>query len=110
MRLSKPRALQADKYDRFACAVCMKSRQPLLGFRKEAETGGDSGGGAAGSEAAVGAPPAELGPNLVQCSACGVRVHRKCYGVPEDVGRPGAGMCALKQDGEVGYSLFARRF
>ncbi|CAN0543954.1 unnamed protein product, partial [Ectocarpus sp. 12 AP-2014] len=29
--------------------------------------------------------------DLVQCAKCGVRVHRKCYGVPEGVGGPGAG-------------------
>lgn len=96
MRLSKPRALQPDKYERFECAVCMKSRLPMLGrCRKNTDesagASADTGSGVIAGTGEADAPPAELEPDVVECSGCGVRVHRGCYGVPEDIGRPGTG-------------------
>lgn len=100
MRLSKPRALQPDKYERFECAVCMKSLLPMLGRSQKntdvsagasADTGSGSGVITDVGAGEADAPPATSKPDVVKCSGCGVRVHRECYGVPEDVGRPGTG-------------------
>lgn len=91
MRLSKPRALQPDKYERFECAVCMKSRLPMLGrCRRNTDESADASADMGAGEAD--APPEELEPGVVECSGCGVRVHRDCYGVPEDISRPGTGV------------------
>lgn len=108
MRVSGPRPLDPDSYDRIACAVCMKIATPvLLGPGAAAAAGAtastaaappaatktEGGGGeaAGGGEAGGAAAAAAVEEDLVQCAKCGVRVHRKCYGVPEGVGAPGAG-------------------
>lgn len=46
----------------------------------------EAAGGAAGA-----AQAARVTEGVVECSACKVRVHRECYGVPEGVGAVGAG-------------------
>lgn len=107
MRVSGPRPLDPDSYDRIACAVCMKIAAPVLLGPAAAATagastaatpaaaagteGGGAGAAAGGGETAGGAAAAAVEEDLVQCAKCGVRVHRKCYGVPEGVGGPGAG-------------------
>ena len=84
MRVSGPRALDPDSYDRFSCAVCMELATPMLlsNPRLVVEDAG-------GAKAAV--QEARSLSGLVECTACKVRVHRECYGVPEGVGALGAG-------------------
>lgn len=107
MRVSGPRPLDPDEYDRFECAVCMKIAAPVLLGPAAAgayaggapEAGGAaaagkeaSGGEEAGGKEAGGGPAAAPAPDpdLAECAKCGVRVHRECYGVPEGLGAPGA--------------------
>ena len=105
MRVSGPRPLEPDLYDRFACAVCMKIAAPVLlgpaaaaaaaagtaGTTPAAEGNGAAGGEEAGGKEAGGGAAAAPDPDVAQCAKCGVRVHRECYGVPEGLGAPGAG-------------------
>ncbi|CAM9790587.1 unnamed protein product, partial [Laminaria digitata] len=85
VRVSGPRALDPDSYDRYSCAVCMQLAKPML-LAHAAGAAEAAAGGAA--EAALAARVRE---GVVECSACKVRVHRECYGVPEGVGAVGAG-------------------
>lgn len=104
MRVSGPRPLDPDLYDRFACAVCMKIAAPVLLGPAAAGTGapppaaaaegngaGAGGGEEAGGKEAGGGAAAAPDADLAQCAKCGVRVHRQCYGVPEGLGAPGGG-------------------
>lgn len=97
MRVSGPRPLDPDRYERFSCAVCMKIAAPLLlgpvGAGAESTTEGTEAGGAeaTGKEAGGGAAAAAVDASIAECAKCGVRVHRECYGVPEGLGAPGAG-------------------
>lgn len=91
--MSGPKALEPDSYDRFTCAVCMELSQPLLNPNpspvEENSAEAQRVAGMAAKRAAKRA--AENDTRIVECSGCGVRVHRECYGVPEGVGGLGSG-------------------
>lgn len=104
MRVSGPRPLDPDRYDNFSCAVCMKIAAPVLLGRGAAGAGAGAAGSAGSTELTVaggkeaaagkeagGGAVAVVNPTIAECSKCGVRVHRECYGVPEGLGAPGAG-------------------
>lgn len=110
MRVSGPRPLDPDRYERFACAVCMKIAAPVLlgpagaagaaaatgataaAADGSAEASGAGGKEAVGKEAGGGeAAAVVVDATIAECAKCGVRVHRECYGVPQGLGAPGAG-------------------
>lgn len=114
MRVSGPRPLDPDRYDSVSCAVCLKIAAPvLLGGTTAAGAGANAADAAGSAGAADGSAssteitvagggkdaaggggvvtPTEVDPTIAECSKCGVRVHRECYGVPEGLGAPGAG-------------------
>lgn len=87
IRMSGPKPLEKDRYDKYACAVCLELRAPVLmsevGAQEREEQLKAEGG------------------TIVQCATCGVQVHRACYGIADDVGgkrmlvKHGACFCSI---------------
>lgn len=72
IRMSGPKPLDEDRYDKYACAVCLELRAPVLMSDTAAKEREEQ-------------LEAEK-DKMVQCATCGVRVHRVCYGVADGVG------------------------